>query len=535
MRPSLLGLGLFLPKTLGHLVVETVWVGTGDCSPTGGASGSGAESSDDHFGTETLTYESTSPNGIVTAGIETSVYPVIPTSVASEATTVVVMSTNSNSAATILSTISTYPIISTTSLPQFGPVTVGTDNTTTTDSQGSTVVATKIRVSTTTGIGNSTSPITQASVASGTATMVVASTNSNGIVTTYTTSSSTDTIVSTTTPQPGSVTVGTSNKTTNYTGTANVGTPGGSNNGGLAVSSTNTGSSHTATPFPITDDYPSTTTDSGAEPTYSSISPMCSNNNTYYIDTFGVQYDIRCGLDFANPDGASFKAHADSLEGCIQYCSLLKGCGGVRFSDTDCYPIATFRGYTAEPASEGTDLLTAVPTNGPSSGDITPDDLCAEGFDGQPFTDIFQCTWNIVCNQTIAGTALQPTIQTNFEACIFYCAFYDSCESIYFEGNGGSESISEVNPVANCFPMSSIGAVSQGTLVSAASLNGTCNVSSLIHALCDCKCLYPPTVARESVRRTQDFWRCLNGLGKSSHMIPSCHLCFLEALIGAKL
>ncbi len=232
---------------------------------------------------------------------------------------------------------------------------------------------------------------------------------------------------------------------------------------------------------------------------------MCNNNNTYYIDTFGVQYDIRCGLDFANPDGASLKAHADTFEGCLQYCSLLKGCGGVRFSDTDCYPIATFRGYMAEPASEGTDLLTAVPTNGPSSGDITPDDLCAEGFDGQPFTDIFQCTWNIVCNQTIAGTALQPTIQTNFEACIFYCAFYDSCESIYFERNGGSESISEVNPVANCFPMSSIGAVSQGSLVSAASLDGTCNVSSLIHALCDCKRLYPPTVAREPVRRTQDF------------------------------
>ena len=533
MRPSLLCLGPFLPKTLGHLVVETVWVGTGDCSPTG-ASGSGAGSSDDYFRTETFAYESTSPNGIVTIGIETSVYPGIPTSVASEATTVVVMSTNSNSAATILTTISTYPIISTTRSPQLGPLTVGTDNTTTTNSPGSTVVATNTYVSTTSGIGNSTSPVTQASVASGTATVAVASTSSNGIVTTLT-SSSTYPIISTTTPQPGSVTIGTNNTTMTYTGTANIGTLGGSNNGGLAVSSTNTGSSHTATPSPTTDGYPSTTTNSGVEPTYSSVSPMCSNNDTYYIDTFGIQYDIRCGLDFANPDGASLKAHADTFEGCIQYCSLLTGCGGVRFSGTDCYAIATFRGYMAETASEGTDLLTAVPTNGPSSGDITPDDLCAEGFDGQPFTDIFQCTWNVACNQTIAGTALQPTIQTNFEACIFYCAFYDSCESIYFEGNGGYESIAEVNPVANCFPMSSIGAVSQGTLVSAASLNGTCNVSSLVHALCDCKCLYPPTVAREPVRRAQDIWRCFNGLRRSSHIIPSCHLCFLEALIVAKV
>ena len=317
------------------------------------------------------------------------------------------------------------------------------------------------------------------------------------------------------------MTVGTNIKTTKNTETANSGTPGGSKNGGLAISSTDTRSSPTATPSPATYGSPGTTTNSGAEPTYSNINPTCSDNNTYYVDIFGIQYGIRCGLDFANPDGVSLKTHADTFEGCIQYCTLLKDCGGVRFSGTDCYPIATFRGYKADTADVGNDLLTAIPTNGASSGDITPDDLCAEGFDGQPFTDVFQCTWNIVCNQTIAGTALQPTIQTNFEACIYYCAFYDGCESVYFQGDGSSESIGEVEAVANCFPMSSIGAVSQDTLVSAASLNGTCNVSSLVPTFCDWKCSYPPIVARQPVRRAQDFWRCLSGLGLGSFIMPS--------------
>ncbi|KAL9075547.1 MAG: hypothetical protein Q9161_001619 [Pseudevernia consocians] len=520
MRPSLLGLGLLVPKTLGHLVIETVWVGTGDCSPTRGVGGSGVEGSDDRFGTETFAYTSTSSNGMVTDGIETSVYiitpaavgsgaggssdrfgteklahtssssnviftsgieapisPIIPASIASEATTVLVTSNNSNSAVTIsITTSSTYPIIFTTASPQLGPLTVGTGTTTRRNSPGSTVEPTNTNVSITTGIGTSTYPIIQVSAASGTATVVIASTNSNSTVTTSTTTSSAYPIISTTgSPQPGSVTVGTNIKTTKNTETANSGTPGGSKNGGLAISSTDTRSSPTATPSPATNGSPGTTTNSGAEPTYSNINPTCSDNNTYYVDIFGIQYGIRCGLDFANPDGVSLKTHADTFEGCIQYCSLLKDCGGVRFSGTDCYPIATFRGYKAETADVGNDLLTAIPTNGASSGDITPDDLCAEGFDGQPFTDVFQCTWNIVCNQTIAGTALQPTIQTNFEACIYYCAFYDGCESVYFQGDGSSESIGEVEAVANCFPMSSIGAVSQDTLVSAASLNGTCN------------------------------------------------------------
>ena len=102
-----------------------------------------------------------------------------------------------------------------------------------------------------------------------------------------------------------------------------------------------------------------------------------------------------------------------------------------------CNPIFTFRGYSPEIAAEGTDLLTAIPTDGQNSGSITPDDLCAEGFDGQSYTDRIQCIWIIFGDQTIGGTALQQTIQTNLEACINYCAFYDGCVSVYFDGAGG--------------------------------------------------------------------------------------------------
>ena len=70
--------------------------------------------------------------------------------------------------------------------------------------------------------------------------------------------------------------------------------------------------------------------------------------------------------------------------------------------------------------------------------------------------DKFQCTWIHFCDQTIGGTALQQTIQTNLEACINYCAFYDGCVSVYFDGTGGLAS-SQANDSANCFPMSSIG------------------------------------------------------------------------------
>ena len=265
------------------------------------------------------------------------------------------------------------------------------------------------------------------------------------------------------------------------------------------VLSTDTGSFPTTTLSLATTGSPTTATNSGVEPTYSNISPTCSNSNTYYVDRFGLQYDIRCGLNF-NDEDVSLQAHADTFEGCIQYCSLLKSSAGVSFQDKTGNPIFTFRGCSPETAAEGTDLLTAIPTDGQNSGSITPDDFCAEGFDGQSYTDKVQCTWIIFCDQTIGGTALQQTIQTNLEACINYCAFYDGCVSVYFDGTGGSAS-SQANDSADCFPMSPIGSVRQDIGFSAASLQGTCNVSSLVPALCDCKCLYPPIVDRKSVKR----------------------------------
>lgn len=130
MRLSLLGLGLLAPTASLGQVVVTVWVGTGDCSPTAGAGGSGAGGSDDRFSTEPFAYTST--------GTKNSIHPLILASVASEPTTAVVTSTDSNGAFTTLTTISIYPTTSTIGVPQLGLARVETDITTTTDSLRST-------------------------------------------------------------------------------------------------------------------------------------------------------------------------------------------------------------------------------------------------------------------------------------------------------------------------------------------------------------------------------------------------------------
>lgn len=55
-----------------------------------------------------------------------------------------------------------------------------------------------------------------------------------------------------------------------------------------------------------------------------------------------------------------------------------KNCAGVSFQDTSCFPNSTFRGYVPQSAAEGTDLPTAIPTDGLNSGFIAPNDSCAE-------------------------------------------------------------------------------------------------------------------------------------------------------------
>ena len=489
MRLSLLGFGLLAPAVSPSLVVETVWVGTGDCSPTGEAGGSGAGGNGDRFGTETSAY--TNAHGIVTTGVQTSaVAPVVSISVASEISTLAVTTTNLNAVT------STYSAISTTASTQ--PVSVGTDiTTTTTNSLDPTVLAPSTYVNISIGIDTPTHHgIPLAAGASRSTTAIATSTSSNDAATTSTTSTivSSNAIIATTkssqptpvtigieltgTSSPGSTVVAPSTYVTgalaNNTEFGSIST--GTNSGGLAVTSTYTSSFPTINPHAAINGLPSTATTSSAEPTYSNISPACSDNNTYYIDHFGLQYDISCGLDFANAD-VTLAAHADTFEGCIQYCSLLDDCAGASFSGTQCTPLANFRGYKPD---EGSNILTAVPTDGPNDGSVTPDDLCAEGFDGQSYTDTFECTWTILCNQTVAGTALQSTIVTNLEACINYCAFYDGCEALYFEGDNGSASDGEIDPVANCYPLSNNGTVSQSTLSSSAMLQGTCNVSSFV-------------------------------------------------------
>ena len=493
MRLSLLGLGLLAPAVSPFLIVETVWVGTGDCSPTEEAGGSSARANGDGSGTEISAY--TNAHGIVTTGIQTStVAPIVSVSVASEISALLVTTTDGNAIT------STYPTTSATASTQPVSEAVGTDfSTTTADSLDPTVLALSTYVNGSIGIDTPTyHAIPLVAGASRSTAATATSTSSNDAATTSTTNTivSSNAVIATTissqpapvtieseitaTSSPGSTTVAPSTYVTgvpaNITGIGSISA--GSNSGALAVTSTYTSSLPTTNSPAATNNLPSTATTSSAEPTYSNISPTCNDNNTYYIDHFGLQYAIRCGLDFATA-GVTLPAHADTFEGCIQYCSLLSDCAGVSFSGTQCTPLAAFSGYN-NPDEGSTDRLTAVPTDGPNDGSVTPDDLCAEGFDGQSYTDTFACSWIILCNQTVAGAALQATVVTNLEACVNYCAFYDGCGALYFEGGDGSAEEGEVEPVANCYPLSSNGTVSQGTLASSAILQGTCDVSSFV-------------------------------------------------------
>ncbi|KAM0802007.1 hypothetical protein BDR22DRAFT_820319 [Usnea florida] len=489
MRLPLLGLGLLAPAVSPALVIETVWVGTGECfpGPTREAGSSGAGGNSDGFGADISAYTDT--HGVVTAGVQTSAVAAIGSvSVASDVSILAVATTN------LIAVISTYSTTSAIASTQPVSVTLGNGVlTTTTNSLEPTVLAPSTYVNGSILIGTPTyHGIPLAAGASGRDTANPTSTSSNDTAITSPTNTfvSSNAIIATTkssqlasvtvgieitaTSSPGSTTTAPSTHVTgalaNSTGSGSISA--GTNSGGLAISSTYTNSLPTTNPPAATNNLPSTATTSTAEPTYSNISPACNDNNTYYTDHFGLQYDIRCGLAFANA-GVTLAAHADTFDGCIQYCSLLDNCAGVSFSGTQCTPLANFTGY--DPDDAGSDLRTAVPTDGSNDGSVTPDDLCAEGFDGQSYTDTFGCTWTVLCNQTVAGTALQETVVTNLEACINYCAFYEGCEALYFEGVGGSVSSGEVEPVANCFPLSSNGTVSQGTLSSSAVLQGTCN------------------------------------------------------------
>ena len=86
----------------------------------------------------------------------------------------------------------------------------------------------------------------------------------------------------------------------------------------------------------------------------------------------------------------------------------------------------------------------------------------------------------MACDQKTGGTTHHQIIQTNLEACIKYCAFFDGCELVYLEGTG---------PSSNCFQKSFIGIVSQDAGFPSTSLQGTCYVSSPILSLSDWKCL----------------------------------------------
>ena len=306
MRLSLLGLGLLAPAVSPTLVIETVWVGTGDCSPnpTGEAGGSGAGGKGDGFGTGMSAYTDT--HGIVTTGSQTSaVASSGSVSVASEISTVAVATTHFNAV------ISTYLTTSAVASTQPVSVTLGAGfSTTTTKSLESTFLAPSTFVNISIGIGTPTyHGMPTAAGASKSTTAIATSASSNDAAAPFTTNTfvSSNAIVATTiSSQPASVIVKIKNTGTSSLGSTTVAPStyvtgefansigsgsisAGTSSGGLAVTSTYTSSFPTTNSHAAINNLPSTATTSSAEPTYSNISPACNDNNTYYIDHFGLQ------------------------------------------------------------------------------------------------------------------------------------------------------------------------------------------------------------------------------------------------------
>ena len=140
--------------------------------------------------------------------------------------------------------------------------------------------------------------------------------------------------------------------------------------------------------------------------------------------------------------------------------------------------MAQFRGYQSD---EGSDLLTAIPTGGASDGSITPDNLCDEGFDGQPYTDFFLGAHGISFATRLSEAQLfnpqsRPTSRPA----------YIIAHSMMTVNQFASKGLAVPSRLARSMQLpivsrcAAISTTSPRVDVSAASLQDTCNVSSLV-------------------------------------------------------
>lgn len=219
------------------------------------------------------------------------------------------------------------------------------------------------------------------------------------------------------------------------------------------------------TPSQTSSVTPSPYSYTGNDPTINHL-PVCNgDNNTQYTDIFAANYDVKCGISLDGQQGLA--AHADAFVDCMEYCDILEGCAAVTFlpnpevDDANCYPYLEFYGYDY---STTTDLWSAVPTDGPTTGEDFTQDLCRttndyDSYNQSVYTDLFGNNYFIGCNESVNGAGygghdMASTVTTTLLGCVTYCSTYQHCTGLDWIGFVLGQN------QANCFPKATTGDVS---------------------------------------------------------------------------
>ena len=226
---------------------------------------------------------------------------------------------------------------------------------------------------------------------------------------------------------------------------------------------------------------PSSTAAISPYPLVESPPPNCggstpNGDSTSYTDVFGFTYNIRCGLEITGQN-ADQDAHADTFEGCLEYCSLLEGCIAVTYLDgnnadntnSNCYPYYVFTAYRSTGLTQ---TFSGVNVNGASPGAISNEDLC-DGSSTSPFgPDTFGNCYAFTCDQYLSydtSTELYATDQTTLESCLTYCSTYTDCVAVDFFG----PHVEGTRDDPNCIPIRAVDATSIATGTSTAYAQAT--------------------------------------------------------------
>ena len=187
-----------------------------------------------------------------------------------------------------------------------------------------------------------------------------------------------------------------------------------------------------------------------------SATPVCPGDScSEYYDGLGTPYNVSCGLNLVGNN--LLEVHADTFEGCLEYCDFLGACAGITYEqsgsseDKGCTPYSRVTGYTTTGAPSG--LYAAVPVKGASGlQNSVAEDYCGSGDNGTCQTDFFGNQYLIGCTQNIGGQNLQPAQADTLDGCMNYCGTYSGCNGVSFAGypysttpNGGG---------ANCYTYS---------------------------------------------------------------------------------